>query len=231
VLPITEHGPGQRSDEAMVTASGSAPLPGTAGPAREVHVSRAGDHAAVATWEPPLHDGGSPIVAYVAATVDEASDQIVSWVPVQANARSASVTGLQAGHDYTTIIAPFTPMGFGELASAEVPDGPSASPAAAEVPWVVATPTAGGIAVGWGPLTEHGLPTDDVVVLLTQGAVPYTAIVVPTDRDSVVVPSNRTGDLGVYVVARSGDTYGPLHGPTPVHVPSLGGGGNLPTTG
>jgi hypothetical protein len=133
-----------------------------------------------------------------------------------------SITGLQAGHQYGAIVAPFTAMGFGALSTLDVPTGPSSPPQAALVPWISAAPVSDAIAVTWGPLVELGRPTKDIVVLLAKGGVPFAARAVGATEPVALLPSGCTGDIDVYVVARATDgAYGPLAGPEQVHIPDL----------
>jgi hypothetical protein len=148
----------------------------------------------------------------------------VSWLPVPAQVRSVSITGLKAGHQYGAVIAPFTAMGFGALSTVDVPTGPSSPPQAALVPWISAAPVTDGIAVTWGPLLELGRPTRDVAVLLVHNGVPFAARAVGATEPVAIVPSDCRGDIDVYVVARATDgTYGPVAGPERVHIPDLVG--------
>jgi hypothetical protein len=160
-----------------------------------------GDGSAVATWDAPATDGGSPILGYVVATVDRSTKKLHSWRNVASDVRSASINGLKDGIAYDVSVFPVNLVDFGAVASKVnlLVNDDAELPALPEVPWFNAFKDGDKVTVNFGAITEHGIPALGYNILLVQDGVMKAWATPGVDA--------RAGSVGNYDATKDADVY------------------------
>jgi uncharacterized delta-60 repeat protein len=227
VVPVTDSGLQQPSASWSGAPSASAPAPVLAtGPGAEAHPLWG---AASVEWNTPQDDGGSPIVAYSVAAVDDATGELAAWRNLGADARSTSFP-LTNGRSYHLYVFPVTSAGFGNPGVAGVsPSTLAPAPSAPTLPWVTAVRVGDAARVSWGPDVEHGQVVAAHHVLVVRDGQLVGWYVAAADARASTIPNVGGAGTQVYVAAGSSTELGPLVGPLALDPTTSGG--SLPTTG
>ena len=167
--------------------------------------------SAVVSWQPPLFDGGLPVLNYVVTASPGGATASVSGTKL-----TAIVTGLANGTSYTFAVLPQNVVGNGYWSSASnsvVPTG---------VPWAPlnasASPANFGAIVSWSPPSyDGGTPITGYIVTQAAGT---STVTVGANARSAVVPSLSAGTAYSFsVTATNVNGNGPLSNTTNAVVP------------
>ena len=131
-------------------------------------VATAGNGVVTVTWDVPVTDGGSPITSYV---VDDGDASTNNAVTVDANTRTADVTGLSNGVSYTFTVQAINKVGAGAPGTAgATPYGVPLAPTAVSV-----APGNGSLTVSFSGADAQGSPITEYTVRAAIGASEVTA--------------------------------------------------------
>lgn len=172
--------------------------------------------SAVAEWDAPASDGGSPIVAYVVATVDKSTGLLHSWRNLAGDVRSASINGLLDGRAYDVAVFPVTGFGFGNISwiTNILNDPTDEAPQTPVVPWFSAVKDGSNITANWGAATERGLPVLGYNIVLVQDGVMKAWATPGVDaRAGSVGNYDPTKEAKVYMFASAIPGFGPMAAP------------------
>jgi uncharacterized delta-60 repeat protein len=218
VLPYTATTVGTASNPVAGTpsATGAALAPATA---VQNLAATPGSSFATVTWQPPVDDGGAPILGYSVIAVNHADGTLAAWRNLPADRRNASIPALTPVTAYDLYVLAYTSQGFGAVAApvAVTPAANATQPAAPTMGWTSAVATGGNnLNVNWGPALERGQVTTTYnVVTIQNGAMTAWSTGGPDARQATVhLPSGAPAQ--VYVFAQSASGYGPLADPASV---------------
>jgi hypothetical protein len=167
--------------------------------------------SAVVSWQPPLFDGGLPVLNYVVTASPGGATTSVSGTKL-----TAIVTGLANGTSYTFAVLPQNAVGNGFWSNASnsvVPTG---------VPWAPlnasASPANFGAIVSWSPPSyDGGTPITGYTVTQASG---NATVTVGANARSAVVPSLSAGTAYSFsVTATNVNGNGPSSNTTNAVVP------------
>lgn len=81
--------------------------------------------ALTVTWEPPLDDGGSPVIGYTFEYREEGEQEWISTLGTSADERYYTIEGLVPGTYYYVRIAAANNIGLGDFATPDIPETPN----------------------------------------------------------------------------------------------------------